>query len=210
MNQLSLLDPVQAWDYVDLPDAHIKFMPDFIDHSEQETLLAKLLSEIPWRQDYISMFGKRHPLPRLQQWFGDEGLSYKWSGILMKPLPWTPMLISLRRRVEAAVDGVSFNSVLLNRYRSGNDTVAWHADNERDLGPEPVIASVSLGARRDFLLRHALRGDVPQFSISLSSGSLLLMTGRTQQCWEHSIPRRKGVNSERVNLTFRQIRDNRS
>src|SRR5690606_1112217 len=113
--------------------------------SEATGLLRRLIDEIPWRQDQIEFYGKQHPVPRLQQWFGDAGLTYTWSGISMVPLPWSPLLQTIRARVEKAA-GSTFNTVLANRYRNGSDAVAWHSDNEKELGPAPVIGSVSFGA----------------------------------------------------------------
>jgi alkylated DNA repair dioxygenase AlkB len=140
----------------------------------------------------------------LQQWFGDAGLNYTWSGIRMEPLPWTSILDEIRSRAEEAAKE-RFNTVLLNLYRTGDDTVAWHSDDERALGPTPIIASVSLGAERDFVLRHRDRDDVEEVKIVLPHGSLLLMQGKTQAMWKHALPRRRGVTSERINLTFRRV-----
>lgn len=150
------------------------------------------------------MFGKEHDLPRLQQWFGDPGLVYRWSGIDMAPEPWSAAIAEVKAKVEK-YSGVQFNTVLLNRYRDGSDTVAWHADDEEGLGTRPTIGSVSLGAERDFLLRHNERTDFNNVTIPLPHGSLLIMAGPTQAHWKHCIPRRKRVDGERINLTFRQM-----
>ncbi len=150
------------------------------------------------------MFGKAYPVPRLHQWFGDPDAVYSWSGLTMQPQPWSPELAYLRGAVEAATRR-RFNSVLVNFYRDGSDAVSWHADDEPELGSQPLIASVSLGASRDFILRR--KHDVAsKISVSLENGSLLVMAGTTQQEWEHALPRRKRVKQPRLNLTFRQIK----
>jgi alkylated DNA repair dioxygenase AlkB len=204
MGQLSLLGSVPGWRSFDLPDADVRLLCAFLSADEASSLFQRLRSEVPWRQDTIKIYGKEHLLPRLQQWFGDAGLYYTWSGIRMVPLPWIPALNEIRRRTEEAVKE-RFNTALLNLYRNGDDTVSWHSDDERTLGPTPIIASVSLGAERDFVLRHRDRADVEEVKIALPHGSLLLMQGRTQAMWKHALPRRRGVTTERINLTFRRV-----
>jgi alkylated DNA repair dioxygenase AlkB len=204
MSQLSLLGSVPGWRFFDLPDADVRLLSAFLTSAEASRLFQRLRSEVPWRQDTIKIYGKQHLLPRLQQWFGDAGLNYTWSGIRMEPLPWTSILDEIRSRAEEAAKE-RFNTVLLNLYRTGDDTVAWHSDDERALGPTPIIASVSLGAERDFVLRHRDRDDVEEVKIVLPHGSLLLMQGKTQAMWKHALPRRRGVTSERINLTFRRV-----
>lgn len=204
MGQLSLLAAAPTTDRIELPDAEVRLRHQAFTSAESASLFQRLLTETPWRQDKITLYGKTFDLPRLQQWYGDEGLSYVWSGIVMNPMPWTPTLLEAKARAEE-ISGERFNTVLLNRYRDGNDTVAWHTDNEKELGPEPVIASVSFGAERDFMMRHALRTDLPDTTLLLTNGSVLVMAGATQRCWKHAVPRRKRVTDERINLTFRRI-----
>ena len=158
---------------------------------------------INWKQDYIKFFGKTHPLPRLTSWYGDPGATYAYSGIKSDPNPWNKGLIYLRDELECALDA-EFNSVLLNWYRDGNDSLSWHADDEPELGPEPIIASVSFGEAREFLFR---RRDASRTAVSLTleHGSLVVMRGKTQENWVHSIPKRKSVKKSRFNLTFRRI-----
>jgi alkylated DNA repair dioxygenase AlkB len=205
MTQLSLLGQASpTWVRFNLPDADVRLLHGFFDPREADALFRSLRDSIAWRQDKIRIYGKEHLLPRLQQWFGDAGLDYTWSGIHMTPEPWSEILIPTRRRVEQ-VAGSSFNTVLVNRYRNGQDTVSWHADDERDLGPAPIIASVSLGVERDFTLRHNKRIDLDTVTIPLPHGSLLLMGGSTQSNWQHALPRRKSVKEERINLTFRNV-----
>jgi alkylated DNA repair dioxygenase AlkB len=187
-----------------LPDAELSLDRGFLPRAEADRLFAVLRDEVAWRQDEVLVFGRRHAVPRLHQWYGEPGLVYRWSGIAMAPEPWTPALAAIRRRLEARV-GVRFNSALVNLYRDGRDCVGWHADDEAELGPRPQIASVSLGAGRDFLLRHRERRDLGTTKIHLTHGSLLLMGGATQEAWVHALPRRLRVREPRINLTFRTI-----
>jgi alkylated DNA repair dioxygenase AlkB len=149
------------------------------------------------------VFGKTHPQPRLVAWYGDPGTRYSYSGIDHEPLPWTKALQRLRRQV-ADVCGYGFNSVLLNYYRDGRDSMGMHADDEPELGPRPVIASVSLGEPRPFRLVHRRR-EAESLSLPLPSGSLLLMRGDTQRNWKHGINKTSRTCGPRINLTFRRI-----
>lgn len=191
------------WEEISAPGALISLKREFLRADAATNLLRRLIHLVPWRQDKIRMFGKEHDLPRLQQWYGDPAQVYVWSGIEMQPLPWTPELAEVRDAVQRATKR-KFNSVLLNYYRDGNDTVSWHADDEPGLGLSPFIASLSLGAERDFLLR---RNDdaKKKVTIALPHGSLLVMAGETQGNWQHAIPRRKRIVHPRVNLTFREF-----
>jgi len=187
-----------------VPGAAIFLWRDFLRPSTADDLLKYLLEQVPWRQDTVRVFGKRHPLPRLQQWYGDPKTTYRWSGLAMRPLAWTLELNTAREAVQTATQH-AFNSVLLNYYRTGNDTVSWHADDEPELGTAPVIASVSLGATRDFSVRRK-SDPKTKHTFALPHGSLLVMSGETQSLWEHSLPRRKRINQPRVNMTFRLVR----
>jgi alkylated DNA repair dioxygenase AlkB len=205
MSQLSLMDSSgPRWSKFDLPDADVRLLNGFMDGRSGDLLFKVLRSSIRWRQDTIRIYGKAHPLPRLQQWFGDAGLDYTWSGIHMVPEPWPDELREVKEKVED-VAGERFNTVLLNLYRNGQDTVSWHSDDEKDLGSAPTIASVSLGAERNFVLRHNDPTDLDSVTIPLPHGSLLLMAGTTQSKWKHALPRRKSVVGERINLTFRRV-----
>ncbi len=168
-----------------------------------DQLCAQLIQQIEWRQDKISMFGQTHNVPRLNAWYGDPDYSYAWSGIQMHPNSWTPSLQQIKERVNELAS-VQFNSVLINLYRDGNDKVDWHADDEKVLGVDPVIASVSLGAARKFRMRRKDRSR-PPIEILLRSGDVLVMRGSTQQLWEHAVPRTKRIAQPRVNLTFRVV-----
>lgn len=160
-------------------------------------------THINWTRDHIKMFGKTIPLPRLTAWYGDAGKSYTYSGITSQPNPWNTGLRYIKQRVEL-VAAVTFNSVLLNWYRSGEDHMSWHADDEHELGINPVIASVNFGEARDFVLR---RNDDPtqKIVIPLQHGTVLVMGGQLQHYWQHSVPKRKKVKGSRFNLTFRCI-----
>ena len=159
---------------------------------------------LDWDQEFITMFGKTHPIPRLSSWHGDPCCRYTYSNITMDPKPWTEGLRSVGDEIASAT-GIEANSVLANLYRSGRDRTAWHADDEPELGPEPVIASASFGATRRFRLRRR-DASVPPVAIDLEHGSLLVMKGETQTHWEHEITRTAKQVEPRVNLTFRTIK----
>lgn len=165
-------------------------------------LMRRLVDETEWRQETITVFGKSCLQPRLSAWHGD--LSYRYSGLHLEPAPWTPLLTRLRQRIET-LTGHEFNSVLLNYYRDQHDCMGMHSDDERELGPRPAIASLSLGATRDFVLRHRRRKDLSSSRLPLEAGSLLLMQGTTQQHWRHGINRLKKPCGPRLNLTFRRV-----
>ena len=150
------------------------------------------------------MFGREVDTPRLTAWYGDPGVSYAYSGAVHDARPWPPEVARLRDRLHDEL-GVRFNGVLGNLYRDGRDAMGWHSDDERELGPRPVIASVSLGAARRFRLRHRTSADAPSLDLPLQHGSLLVMRGDTQRCWRHCVPRTARTCSARVNLTFRRI-----
>jgi alkylated DNA repair dioxygenase AlkB len=163
-------------------------------------ILARLLAETRWRADTVVVYGKRYLQPRLTAWYGEA--SYTYSGLTLQPLPLTPLLEQLRAAVEH-VTGRRYNSVLLNYYRDGHDRMGMHADDEPELGPEPVIASLSYGATRTFILRHKASGRTVK--LDLTDGSLLLMGGRLQANWLHGINRTAKVVGPRLNLTFRYV-----
>jgi alkylated DNA repair dioxygenase AlkB len=189
-----------------LPRAEICLWPAFLGGAAADRLMLQLRQELPWRRDRVQVFGRAHPIPRLHSWHGDGGARYRWSGLTQAPQAWTPALTELRDQLEAHLD-CRFNSVLANLYRDGRDHMGWHADNEPELGPAPVIASISVGAERDFMLRYRGPGEpVDTSRIALPHGSLLVMQGSTQQYWQHSLPRRLRVAEPRINLTFRNVR----
>lgn len=190
-----------------LPDAVLDFHPGFLPADAAAAAFDELRATLAWRQDVLRIGGRELPIPRLNAWYGDAGTTYTYSGLRLEPLPWTPCLAQLRRRIEAA-SGARYDSVLANLYRDGHDSVAWHADDEPELGREPVIASLSLGAVRSFELRHrrARALGLGTQRLALPSGSLLVMRGATQHHWLHRVPKEPGVTAARINLTFRLIR----
>ncbi|MBD2723450.1 alpha-ketoglutarate-dependent dioxygenase AlkB family protein [Hymenobacter armeniacus] len=187
-----------------LPQADLLFDPAFLPAAEADALLAQLTAEVAWEQRSIRLFGQEFPQPRLTAWYGDPEARYTYSGLAWEPRPWTPALLALRQRVAAAC-AAPFNSVLLNLYRDGRDSMGWHADDEPELGPKPVIASLSLGATRRFRLRPRPGLVLPSLSLDLGSGSLLLMRGSTQQHWQHALPKTTQPLGPRLNLTFRWV-----
>ncbi len=169
---------------------------------EARDAFAALREETPWKRESIRIAGRLIPVPRLTAWYGDPGASYTYSGLRNEPLPWTPRLDDLRVRAGETA-GARFNAVLLNLYRDGRDSMGWHADDEPELGEDPVIASLSLGAPRRFVLRHEKkRGRA--ITLVLRDGSLLVMGGRTQRFYRHAVPKEDAA-GERINLTFRWI-----
>ncbi len=167
-------------------------------------ILDRLIAEIPWRQENITLFGKTHLQPRLLCWMGDPGCAYAYSGTRHEPERWHPLVAELRGRVEKA-SGETFNSVLLNLYRDGQDSMGFHADDEPELGARPVIASLSFGAERVMHFRHRHDRNLPTRRLPLPDGSLLVMRGDTQANWKHAIPKTRKPIGPRVNLTFRRI-----
>lgn len=185
-----------------LPDADIRYWPGFLPPEEADALLVRLLNDISWQQDRIRLFGREHLIPRLQAFLADPGVDYTYSGLRMAGEPWLPALLPLKQRLEDLCRQ-PFNALLLNLYRDGQDCMGWHADNEAELGTNPTIASISLGAPRRFRLRHNASRDT--HALTLEHGSLLLMAGPTQHHWQHSLPRTRRCQTPRINLTFRFI-----
>ena len=200
MNSLFQPEPI----VLNLPDAEIIYYPHFFDKKEADAIFDELTNEIPWQQDDIKVFGKIHPQPRLTALFGNEGKPYSYSNIKMQPHPWSLLLQKIKSHIES-VTNTNFTTVLLNQYRDGKDSNGWHADNEKELGKNPVIASVSFGAERTFHLKHNTDKSFKK-SIILEHGSLLLMKGTTQHFWKHQIPKTAKPIGSRINLTFRFIK----
>lgn len=186
-----------------LPDAELAFFPDWMDAGEADTLMAQLLEHVEWEIHRIRMFGRFLDSPRLSSWIGDPDATYRYSGTPFEPRPWPLPLLPLRDRLSEEL-GTSFNSVLANRYRDGGDCMGWHSDDEAELGRQPVIASLSLGATRRFVLKHRRESSI-KGEFTLPHGSLLVMRGPTQQNYRHCLPRTARPVGERINLTFRQI-----
>jgi alkylated DNA repair dioxygenase AlkB len=200
MNSLFQSEPI----VLNLPDAEIIYYPHFFDKKEADAIFAQLTNDIPWQQDDIRVFGKTHPQPRMTALFGNEGKPYSYSNIKMQPHPWTLLLQKIKSHVESVSD-TNFTTVLLNQYRDGKDSNGWHADNEKELGSNPIIASVSFGAERVFQLKHNSIPGLKQ-NILLEHGSLLIMKGTTQHFWKHQIPKTAKPIGSRINLTFRVIK----
>ncbi|GAA3713324.1 alpha-ketoglutarate-dependent dioxygenase AlkB [Oceanisphaera sediminis] len=185
-------------EWISLPQGRLLWWPNaFLP--EADIWLEQLQAEIPWQQHRLHLFGREHDEPRLSCWMGD--LAYRYSGKRREPVPWHPLVNEIRQRLQT-ICAQPFNGVLLNLYRHGRDSMGWHADNEPELGSNPVIASVSLGATRRFLLRHK-NGERRQ--LLLSHGSLLVMAGEMQHHWQHALPRAAAVDAARINLTFRYL-----
>ena len=190
---------------LNLPDADVIYYDSFFSVENSDRLLDSLINQIQWKQNTIRFYGKESLVPRLEAWYGDPGMSYSYSGIRMDPLPWTEDLLEIKKIIEP-VSMTTFNSVLINFYRDGKDRVAWHSDDEKELGEKPIIGSVSFGAERKFKLRHKkYRENGLRSEIMLTHGSFLLMSGLTQSHWAHEIPRTAKPLGPRVNLTYRKI-----
>lgn len=184
------------------PDLTIQYMKEFYSFDKAYDLYERFFMEIPWQRDEIVFFGKKVQIPRLQCWMGEEGAVYSYSGLKMHPIPFSDLVLEIKRNIEQATEA-EFNSVLINLYRDGNDSNGWHADDEKELGERPVIASLSLGCDRVFQMRHKQSGE--RHDLLLEHGSLLVMSGDTQKCWKHQIAKSKKITEPRINLTFRKI-----
>lgn len=191
-------------EHLNLEDAEI----DFVRHVDlprpAEDLLRELVEETPWRSESVTIYGKKFIQPRLIAWYGDPEEKYSYSGVALEPLAWTSTLLEIRKVVQD-LSGETFNSVLLNYYRDHRDSMGYHSDDERELGPTPTIASLSLGASRIFTLKHKTRRELKPVRLELTSGCLLVMKGGTQKFWKHGIDKQTSPCGHRVNLTFRRI-----
>ena len=188
---------------IDIPDAEVFLYPSLLSNQEADQLFDILKTSIIWEKHKIKLYGEVHDVPRLTAWYGDPNKSYEYSGIKLKTRLWNAALLKIREKIER-ISKTKFNSVLLNLYRSGSDSVLWHSDDEPELGKNPVIGSLSLGEAREFQMKHKYNRDLKQ-NILLQHGSFLLMKGKTQHNWLHQIPKRKNLKGERINLTFRTI-----
>ena len=193
-----------VFERVPMPDADVSYLPHLALGQPDAQILRQIIAETSWRSEEVVMWGRRVPQPRLTAWYGDPGASYAYSGLQLDPLPWTALLLDIKSRVETAVAS-SFNSVLLNYYRDHQDSIGFHSDDEPELGERPVIASLSLGEERTFILKHKRSKATTPVHLRLASGSLLLMLGDTQHCWRHGILKKNRPCGPRVNLTFRTI-----
>ncbi|NVK55555.1 MAG: alpha-ketoglutarate-dependent dioxygenase AlkB [Alteromonadaceae bacterium] len=185
-----------------LPDADILYQADWLSAEAGRQLLVELQHELPWRQDFIKLYGREVKIPRMQSWHGAPHCHYQYSNLCLEPQPMTASLIKIQRRLQQEL-ACQFNCVLANWYRDGQDGMGMHADNEPELGPQPVIASVSLGAARKFSFKHLRSAKRTDFM--LQPGSLLVMRGTTQQHYHHGLAKTRKPVSDRINLTFRYI-----
>ncbi|GAB6386610.1 alpha-ketoglutarate-dependent dioxygenase AlkB family protein [Stutzerimonas marianensis] len=186
-----------------LAQAELDYRPRWVEPDLADLWLQRLITDTPWTQPHIRLYGRTFEVPRLVAWYGDPEARYRYSGLVHQPLPWSPLLADIRDRLQQST-GLSLNGVLLNFYRDGQDAMGWHSDDEPELGPEPVVVSLNLGATRRFDLRRKGCSRI-EHSLPLEHGSLLVMRGPTQHHWQHQIARTRRVSEPRVNLTFRQI-----
>lgn len=177
-------------------------MRHFLSPVEADDYFQSMLNCIDWSEEVFTIYGRSVKAPRLMAWYGDSGASYRYSGVSHDPMPWIEPLITIKKKLFSSL-GYSFNSVLANLYRNGQDSMGWHADNETELGKNPVIASLSFGQERRFCLRH--NDSKEQLDLQLGHGSLLVMSGETQHYWKHALPKTKQQLGCRINLTFRMI-----
>ena len=185
-------------------DLKVRIEKDFFNQIDSNELLKKLISDLPWESMAIKMFGKDITIPRLQCWVGDKGCDYKYSGKKLNRQNWTTDLIMIREKIYKELN-IDFNSVLVNYYRDGMDSMGWHSDDEKELGPNPTIASISLGSERDLVFRNRINKEV--LPIPQTHGCLILIDGKTQKNWQHAIKKTRKVIGPRINLTFRNIID---
>lgn len=204
MDQLDLFSaPRKSDEPIELMNGSYIYIDSFFTRNEADFFLNDFINNIVWEQQSMNMYGKLIPFPRLTTWYGDNDKSYSFSGITLQPHPWNESLLKIKNKIEP-LSGVNFNSVLLNRYRNGNDSISWHTDAEKELGQNPVIASVNFGEERVFQLKHMETGE--RIDILLKHGSLLIMMGELQHYWKHQVPKSKKPMKERINLTFRVIK----
>ena len=182
----------------------LKYIENFFNLDESKLYMRNLTQSVLWRREKIKMWGKEIVTKRRIAWYADDGKSYTYSGSTFFPSQWNNVLLHLKERVENYSD-IKFNSALLNEYPNGEVGMGWHSDDEKELGIDPVIASLSFGANRDFIFKHKTDKSIENVKLHLKSGSLLLMLGSTQHYWKHSLPKRLKVKEPRINLTFRNI-----
>lgn len=197
---MDLFTPSEQLLPIELADGELYLLGQLPLPQDRTVVLGRLIAETAWRAESITLWGRQVAQPRLSAWHGEK--RYTYSGLTLEPLPFTPLQLQLKAAIED-VTGKRFNSVLLNYYRDGQDSMGMHSDDEAELGPAPAIASLSLGATRRFVLRHKRTGQ--RLGLDLESGSLLLMAGATQANWLHGINKSARQMGSRVNLTFRYI-----
>ena len=193
-----------GFEHIPMRDAELYYLCHLPLAQPPHIVMDQLIDEVPWRAENIVVRGKTYPQPRLIAWYGDAGKNYTYSGIQLTPLPWTRALLDIKSRVEAATR-TDFDSVLLNYYRNHRDSMGMHSDDEPELGEQPILASLSLGEERTFILKHKREKALKPVRLELASGSLLLMKGDTQRYWKHGIDKESRPCGPRINLTFRRI-----
>lgn len=189
--------------HLNLPDSRITYYPDFLDPKIADHYFLTFLKELDWKLHDITIFGKKILQPRLTALYAINDLPYSYSNLTLIPEKFTAELLDLKQKLKA-LTGNDFTHCLANFYRDGNDSMGWHSDDEKALGKDPLIASVSLGGVRNFQLKHKTIQD-QKFKLNLEHGSLLVMAGRTQHFWKHQLPKTKKQVGPRINLTFRTI-----
>jgi alkylated DNA repair dioxygenase AlkB len=190
---------------IPMQDAEVYYLHHLPLAQPPDVIMSQLIDEVPWRAENVVVWRRTYPQPRLIAWYGDDGMNYTYSGIQLTPLPWTAALRDIKSRVEGATR-TDFNSVLLNYYRDHRDSIGLHSDDEPELGERPILASLSLGDERTFILKHKREKTLKPVRLKLASGSLLLMKGDTQRYWQHGIDKETRPCGPRINLTFRRIR----
>lgn len=204
MDQLNLFEEPQEFGKpIQILNGEYIYIPNFYNRETANRYLNSFVDEIEWKQESMNMYGKQVLFPRLTAWYGDNDKPYSFSGITLQPHNWSKELLEIKKDIEPLCHK-EFNSVLLNLYRDGNDSISWHTDAEKELGKNPVIASINFGAERVFQLRHMETQE--RIDILLKHGSLLIMQGELQHFWQHQVPKSKKISSARVNLTFRVIK----
>lgn len=181
---------------------NITYFENWLAKQAADEYFIQLKTELAWQQETLKLYGKNIIVPRKVAWYGDKDAIYQYSGVKHQPLPWHPILLKLKEKLKTEFN-YQFNSVLANVYGTGKEYMGWHCDNEPELGNNPIIASISLGAKRRFYLRHNKTKE--KIKLELAHGSLLIMAGETQNYWQHSLPKMLKVNQARINLTFRWV-----
>jgi len=204
MEQLNLFqENIDAFETIKIQNGEYVYVSNFFSKEKSDYYLNTLLNEIDWKQEAMNMYGKSINFPRLTAWYGDNDKPYTFSGITLNPQKWNDVLLEIKKCIEPKTQA-NFNSVLLNLYRNGKDSISWHTDAEKELGINPVIASVNFGATRKFQLRHNKTKEIVE--LLLTHGSLLIMQGELQHYWQHQVPKTNQAVKERINLTFRVIK----
>ncbi len=183
-------------------DGELYLISEFYPKDQADQLFARLMQTLAWREETIFLYGRWLKVPRLMCWYGDKQADYKYSGLNNQPISWTKELLAIKKDIEAFYP-CTFNSVMANLYRNGKDSMGCHADDEKELGINPVIASLSLGEQRFLRFRH--KQSKEKLDVQLKHGELLIMAGEIQHHWRHEVPKTKKTKTERINLTFRRV-----